>query len=283
MPYLGAHMSISGGIHLAFERLRQVGGEALQIFSRNQRRWVSPPLAQEDIKRFGREWKRSVGIPVAIHASYLINLASPKGEPSRRSAESMAEEIRRAGMLGVRFVIIHPGWHLEAGVRAGLMRCVENLRAAVEISQAERVMVLLENTSGQGSSLGADFHELAFILERFPHDEMLGICLDTCHLLCSGYEIRTTSGYERTFEKFQEIVGIERLKFFHLNDSKFDLGSRRDRHEHIGKGCVGMNAFFMIINDRRFKDLPMVIETPKGLGLEKDEANLLALKALRRK
>ncbi|KAF0189308.1 MAG: apurinic endonuclease [Desulfobulbaceae bacterium] len=287
MPLLGAHESVAGGLHLAFDRLRQVGGEALQIFTRNQRQWHPQGLTAEEIELFQKAQQeslslpvgRSLPIPVTSHASYLINLASGKQELIEKSISAFAGEINRCAKLGIPFVVIHPGSHGGDGVETGLVRFAKALDLSLRESEPG-VTVLLETTAGQGTSLGSRFEELADILAKSQHPERLGVCVDTCHIFAAGYDIRTLPGYHQTMEEFDRLVGIETIKFFHLNDSKQPLASRVDRHEHIGQGAIGLTGFASLLNDPRFADHPMIIETEKGDDLQEDRDNLAVLRGL---
>lgn len=278
--YLGAHMSIAGGLHMAFEHIRKVEGTALQIFTRNQRQWKIPKLTQYDIELFGVAWEQWGDYPVAAHDSYLINLATPKEELANRSRIGFAEELRRVEALHVPYLVTHPGSHLGEGVDAGLERYVRNLDDAIESSGTERAMVLLETTAGQGTNLGSTFEELAAIISQSAHPDRLGVCYDTCHTFCAGYDIRTPEAYAATFDAFDHIIGLDRLKFFHLNDTKNDLESHKDRHEHIGDGFIGLDGFRNIMQDERFTDIPMTLETPKEKDLKDDVRNLATLRNL---
>jgi deoxyribonuclease IV len=279
MPLLGAHESVAGGLHLAFDRLRRAGGEALQIFTRNQRQWHPQPLTAEETGLFQQAWKGIGALPVASHASYLINLASGKQELREKSITAFAAEINRCARLAIPFVVIHPGSHGGEGVEAGLVRFAGALDLALMESESG-VMVLLETTAGQGTSLGSRFEELAEILARSRCPERLGVCVDTCHIFAAGYDIRTLPGYLQTMEEFDRLVGIEAIRFFHLNDSKTPLASRVDRHEHIGKGAIGLTGFASLLNDPRFAGHPMIIETEKGDDLQEDRDNLAILRGL---
>lgn len=281
MPLFGAHMSISGGLRLAFERLAAIRGESLQIFTANQRQW-QPKLADEQEIRLFREIRQAaVNIPVASHGSYLINLASPKPEAEEKSIAALAEELRRCAILGIEYLVMHPGSHLGEGVEAGISRFTANLdRAFEESGVAREVTILLETTAGQGTSLGADFSELAGIIADSAFSDQLGVCFDTCHVFAAGYDLRTPEAYEQTMAEFERLIGLERLKFFHLNDSKKELGSRVDRHEHIGNGHIGNGGFRLLINDPRFADHPMILETPKSDDLHEDKENLQLLRSL---
>jgi deoxyribonuclease-4 len=284
MPLLGAHMSIAGGLERAFDRIAQVKGEALQIFTRNQRQWVEPPLTRETVRRFRARWREAGEMPVEVHGGYLINLASSDPMVEKRSRAACRAEIWRAGMLGIPTLIMHPGAHMGSGIESGLRRFTANLD---DIFQATRedpeVMVLLEITAGQGTGLGSRFQELAYVIECSRFQERLGVCVDTAHLFAAGYDFRTPSGYADTVSRLDEEIGIERIRFFHLNDSLRPFGSRVDRHTHIGKGAIGLEGFSLFLNDTRFKDHPMVLETPKGPDLKNDIKNLKTLRKLIRR
>ncbi len=284
MPFLGAHMSVEGGLHKAFERISLVKGESLQIFSKNQRQWHVPPLNTAEIKLFKEAWEHWGKGPVAVHDSYLINLANPDTKKSNRAVVALAEEINRAGLLSIPYLVMHPGSHVGAGIEQGLKQLTENLdRAFEKATEATAVIVLLETTAGQGTGLGSSFEELAYIISHSKYSERLGVCFDTCHTFAAGYDISTKKGYSKTFSDFESIIGLDRLKFFHLNDSKKELGSRVDRHEHIGKGKIGLAGFRLLLNDPRFAAHPMVLETPKEKDLKEDVENLKLLWSLIKK
>lgn len=281
MVLLGAHESVAGGIHLAFDRIVAVGGDALQVFTRNQRQWNPAIVTEEEQQLFGAAWKLHPDMPIASHASYLINLASAKPELVQKSITAFVDELQRCEMLNIPLVVMHPGSHGGDGVEAGISRFVKNLDEA--FSQADsRVTLLLENTAGQGTGLGSQFEELAAIIEESQYSDRLGVCIDTCHAFAAGYDIRTKKTYQATMEEFDRVVGINRIRFFHLNDSKKGLGSRVDRHEHIGKGEIGLEAFRNLLNDSRFANHPMTLETPKGKNLQEDRDNLAVLRSLLR-
>ena len=281
MPLLGAHMSIEGGLHRAFERISRVKGKALQIFSKNQRQWRAPELTPAEIDEFTKAWHRWGKWPVAVHDSYLINLANPDEKKANRAVAAFAEEIRRADQLHIPYLIMHPGSHVGSGLENGLRQLIANLdRAFAAADEAGSVMVLLETTAGQGTGLGSTFEELAHVLDNSAFSKRLGVCFDTCHAFAAGYDISSATGYEATFEAFERIIGLDRLKFFHLNDSKKGLGSKVDRHDHIGKGEIGLAGFRLLMNDPRFADHPMVLETPKEKDLKEDIKNLKVLNGL---
>jgi deoxyribonuclease-4 len=278
--YLGAHMSIAGGLHMAFERIMRVEGTALQIFTRNQRQWKVPELTEYDAELFAAAWAQWGDYPVAAHDSYLINLASNKEDLLKRSTLAFAEELRRIETLAVPYLVTHPGSHLGAGVEAGIKQYTANLDRAIEQSGTRKGMVLLETTAGQGTNLGSTFEELAAIIEASAHPDRLGVCYDTCHTFAAGYDIRTPETYAATFEAFDRTIGLDRLKFFHLNDTKNEFASRKDRHEHIGKGEIGEEGFRNLMRDPRFADIPKTLETPKKEDLQDDVRNLTLLREL---
>ncbi len=281
MPKFGAHMSISGGLALAFDRLEQVAGEALQIFTVNQRQWQPKQPTPEEVEAFKTRWRKTPEIQVASHDSYLVNLASPKAETAEKSIVAFTGELRRCAALAVPYVIMHPGSHLGEGVAEGLKRFTANLDRAIDAAETgNAVMVLLETTAGQGTNLGASFEELAIIIDKSAFPERLGVCYDTCHTFAAGYDIRTPETYASTMAEFDRLIGLARLKFFHLNDAIKGLGSRVDRHTHIGLGEIGLDGFRNLVNDPRFADHPMVLETPKSDDLHEDRENLERLRGL---
>ena len=273
-------MSIAGGLHLAFSRIQKVQGESLQIFLSNQRQWKTTPLTSEMVAEFRQQWEENNHLPVAAHDSYLINLAAPDPTTLEKSVTAFAGELERAATLGIPFLITHPGSHRGVGGEAGLERFVENMDHAITRSKTSSVMVLIENTAGQGTNLGSTFEESSFIINESQYGQYLGVCFDISHAFAAGYDMRTQVASEDTLSKFDQIIGLERLKFFHLNDSKRPLGSRVDLHEHIGKGEIGLAGFRMLLNDQRFQEHPMVLETPKGKELKEDKKNLRVLRSL---
>jgi len=278
--FLGAHMSIAGGLHMAFERIRAVEGTALQIFTRNQRQWKIPALSDYDADLFAMAWQQWGDYPVAAHDSYLINLASPDPELSGRSLAAFTMELGRVETLGIPFLVTHPGSHVGEGVDAGIRRYVANLDRAIAESGVKKAMVLLETTAGQGTNLGATFEELARIIGGSAHPDRIGVCFDTCHAFAAGYDIRTPEAYAATFDAFDRTIGLDRLKFFHVNDTKNELGSHKDRHEHIGQGEIGLDGFRNLMRDPRFADVPKTLETPKDADLQDDVRNLGILREL---
>ncbi len=282
MPRFGAHMSIAGGLDQAVARIRRVGGTALQIFSANQRRWEVPPLAGEAVAAFAaarRAWGDEH--PVAVHTSYLVNLAASSDRVAARSLRAMIAELERTGRLEIPFLVIHPGAHTGMGIDAGLRRLTANLDRVLESGADHgRVRILLETTAGQGTCLGGAFAHLAAVIHGSRYGDRLGVCFDTCHVFAAGRDIATAAGYEATMAAFDREIGLDRLAFFHLNDSLAPCGSRRDRHAHIGEGGIGLAGFRLLVNDPRFAGHPMVIETPKGKDLAEDVRNLGVLRSL---
>lgn len=279
MAFLGAHESVAGGLHKAFDRIDTVGGESLQIFTRNQRQWKPKPLGDEERQSYISARDAHPGMVVASHASYLINLATAKPELLEKSIAALTMEFERCHLLGVPYVVMHPGSHGGDGVDIGLERFVAGMDRALETG-FDDVMLLIETTAGQGTGLGASFDELGYIRSNSRLSERIGFCVDTCHIFAAGYDLRTSEAYEQTMSEMDEKLGVDNVKFFHLNDSKKGLGSRVDRHEHIGQGMIGLEGFRNLMNDARFANLPMTLETPKGDKLLEDIENLATLKGL---
>jgi len=279
MPF-GAHMSISGGVSKSFARGQQIGCDAMQIFCKNDRQWSAKPLPPEEIAAFHAEQARTGISPVIVHDSYLINLAAPGDELWEKSIAAFGDELERCALLGAPYLVTHPGAHTGSGEEAGLLREAVALNRIFSEGVGGSVTVLIETTAGQGSSLGNRFEQLARLFELVPHHQRLGICVDTCHIFAAGYDIRTSAGYEAAFAELDQLVGLERIKCFHLNDSQKGLGSRVDRHTHIGQGMIGLEAFRLLVNDPRFRGLPMIIETPKGEAMLEDVENLSLLRSL---
>lgn len=280
--YIGAHMPITGGVDKAVERIMSLKGTALQIFTRNQRQWKVKPLEEKVIENFKKLRQQWGNYPVSVHDSYLINLASPKPDGAAKSVKAFAQELRRTEALGIEYIVTHPGSHLGSGKVEALERYVANLDEAIAQSETEEVRVLIENTAGQGTNLGSRFGELASILEESGYTDRMGVCFDTCHAFAAGYDLRTPESCEDVFARFDELVGLDFIRFFHLNDCKEGLGSHKDRHEHIGQGLIGLDGFRYIINDERFSAIPKVIETPKGddPDFKLDKMNLDLLRSL---
>ncbi|HYM23297.1 MAG TPA: deoxyribonuclease IV [Vicinamibacterales bacterium] len=287
MARLGAHMSVAGGLPLAVDRAVVHRCEALQIFAKNANQWKGRVLPREEIRAFRARVDRSGIHPVVSHASYLINLAARRRPLRRMSLDAMGDEIDRAEALGLLGVVLHPGCYVSTSETIGLQLIAEGLLELLAARRRGQTMVLLEQTAGQGTSLGWSFEQIAAIIELMNGHRRVGLCLDTCHLLAAGYDICSKDGYASTFRQFERLIGFDRLKAFHLNDSKRPLGSRVDRHEHIGKGFLGLAPFRRLVNDRRFRGLPMLLETPKTEGrrpqsIELDPLDNRNLRTLRR-
>ena len=281
MPF-GAHMSIAGGVDKAVLRGQQIGCQTIQVFTKGNLRWAAPPLRDETIEKWYENLKETDIAPVVAHDSYLINLASPDERLWQRSLDAFVLEMERCETLSIPYLVMHPGSHVGSGEEAGLRRIAFALDRAFERVPDARVQVLLETTAGQGTSLGYRFEHLARIMELTAVSDRLGVCFDTCHALAAGYEIRTPEGYGETFQQLDQAVGLERLRVFHVNDSKRDLGSQVDRHQHIGQGYIGLDGFRLLVNDPRFREHPMLLETPKGADMQEDVENLAVLRSLMR-
>ena len=281
---LGAHESIAGGLVNAFERGHSATCDAIQIFTKSSRQWRARPLSAAEIaawrERMDAEATSGGISPVVVHSSYLINVGSPKAATWQKSYDALQVEVERCEALGVRHLVLHPGSHLKAGEEVGLAnvaRALSQLHAATPGFQAT---VCLEGMAGQGTNLGYTFEQLAWLLEHTDQGERLGICLDSCHLYAAGYDVRTPEGYAETMDAFDRVIGLERLQVVHLNDSVQELGSRRDRHTHIGAGTIGLEGFRNLVNDPRLAHLPGLLETDKSDDLHEDVENLARLRSL---
>lgn len=275
-------MPTAGGVWKALERGRALGCEAVQIFVKNNMQWLGRPHSAEELARYTRERHLGGFHSIFAHAGYLINLAAPAGPNRTRSLESLLQEIHLADALGLPFLVLHPGSHLGQGEQFGIKQVVSGLNEVFRATQGVPVRIALENTAGQGSCLGQRFEHLAAIFDGVEQPARLGLCLDTAHLFEAGHDPRTPQGWNLIIRTVDRLVGLEQILGFHLNDSKTDLGSRVDRHEHIGRGKIGREAFRHIVNDRRFRNHPGCLETPKSPDLHEDRENLEVLLALRR-
>ncbi len=273
---LGGHVSISGGLDKAPKRARDVTCDCMQIFSKNQMQWKTKPLDLEEAERFKVNCAESKVAETVIHDSYLINLASPNRILLKQSREAFLDEMVRAKHLGVRNLIFHPGAHMGSGEQEGVKRIAESMNWARSAFGSGDVRLVLEITAGQGSVLGYSFDQLARVISLLEDQANVGVCFDTAHAYAAGYDVKTKKGYERTFELFDEIIGLEFLRAMHINDSKVKQGSRVDRHERIGSGFIGLDGFRNFVNDKRWAQIPLVLETPDGEKGYKKE-----LKALR--
>ncbi len=277
---LGAHMSIGGGLHRAIERSCSVDGTAMQIFVKNNMQWFARPLEKAEIKAFVRHAQRCQIEAAFAHANYLINLAATNPQFHANSLRALAEELIRADQLELPFLVLHPGAHLGAGEEAGLARIVGSIDAVHAVLPKTKTKIALETTAGQGSCLGDRFEHLAHIIENVREPERLCVCLDTAHVFEAGYDIGSGTATKKMFADFDRVIGLDLLAALHLNDSKTARGSRVDRHEHIGKGKIGLEAFRFIMRDKRFAKTPKVLETPKDKELREDVENLKTLRDL---
>ena len=285
MPLFGAHMSIAGGLHQAILIAQKHRCQAVQLFTKSCQQWKAKDLTAEEISTFRRTFRKS-GVRLAMaHDCYLINLASPQKELYRQSVEAFIVEYMRAEQLGLRYLVTHPGSHIDSGEEAGLARVAQALDEVHGRCPRYRVQVLLEVTAGQGNNLGHRFEHLAKILSLVKEPNRLGVCLDTCHVFAAGYALSPQHEYQATMRAFDRTIGLKRLRAFHLNDSQKPLDSRVDRHAHIGRGCLGLEPFRLLVNDPRFHRHPMILETPKEKTPEgdMDVVNLKVLRSLLRR
>ena len=275
MKFLGAHVSIAGGVENAPINASKIGANAFALFTRNQRQWNAKPYTLENIEKFNNNL-RSLSFErdkILPHASYLINLCSPEKNKLEMSRKAFIEEMDRVRQLGLKFLNVHPGAHLN---RITENECIELMVESIELAleQVKDVVVVLEITAGEGTVYGHNFEQLAKIIEKIKVKERVGVCLDTCHMFAAGYDLRDEKSYDKTIDEFDKIVGLRYLKGMHLNDSKYPIGSRKDRHESIGKGYIGLDGFRAIIEDPRTNNIPLILETPNNI-LWKKEIQLL--------
>ena len=275
--FLGAHMSITGGIDRSLEAAASIGCTALQIFTSSNRSWTTKSLTDEDIERVTIKQKE-YNLPIVSHCSYLINLASPSKSVQKNAYKSLVQELKRCHQLGIQYTVLHPGSRLDSPEDKALQQVATLLDEAF-LETNNDVMILLETMAGQGTSIGGTFEQLGYLRNLIQQKKSVGICADTCHLFAQGYDLRTSENYEKVWENFDKEIGIKHLKVIHLNDSKKDLGSHVDRHEHIGKGKIGIEGFRMLMNDPRFESTIKILETPKS-SLNDDLINLTTLKRL---
>lgn len=277
---LGAHISIAKGIDLIFERAVRVTANSIQIFVTNQNQWATRKPRPEEKESFFQLRKDFKPFSLIAHSRYLINLGSPHPVNMERSLKAFYEELELCEMLQIPYLVIHPGSYLDKTVESGLELITRNIDLTIEKFKELKTIILLENTAGQGTNLGYEFEQLAAIMNTSRHQENLAVCFDTCHAYAAGYDLKEK--YDEVFAEFDRVIGIEKIKAFHLNDSKKGLAAHRDRHEHIGRGELGKEPFRKLVNDPRFRKIPMVLETPKEEG-EMDLINLKTLRSLRQK
>lgn len=277
---LGSHMSVSGGLSLAFERAQSIGINTMQVFTKNQNRWEQKPTPPEEIERWFRAQAETGVGPVVSHAAYLLNLGTPDDALWEKSVNALIDELTRAEQLGILGVVLHPGAHMGSGEGAGITRIAAGLNRAHAATAGYKTLTLLETTAGQGTVLGYTFNQLKMMAEGVHEQARIGFCLDTCHIFVAGYDIRTPEAYAATMGEFDRLLGLKRLKCIHFNDAKKPLGSRVDRHDHIGTGELGLSAFGFFLNDPRFAQVPMILETPKSEDMHEDVENLKVLRGL---
>jgi deoxyribonuclease-4 len=270
---VGAHVSIAGGLHKAVERALALGATTMQIFTKSSRSWYDKPISPETEKLFKKALKDSGLKKIVAHASYLINIASAKPNTEQQSVAALKHELHRCEQLSIPFLVLHPGSHIGDGEEKGIKKICKNLDKVLATANG-KTKLLLETMAGQGTNLGYTFKQIREIHDRCTHKKHLGVCLDTCHIFAAGYELRNTTEYEKTMKKFARIVGLRKLKAIHLNDSKTELGSRKDRHESLGKGQIPKKIFQLIMQDKRLVGIPKILETPDPT-LYKEEISLL--------
>lgn len=281
---IGAHMSVAGGLYTAFERGDRVGCTAMQIFTKNSNQWNDPQLSQEDIAKYREAQNKSKIRIVVSHDSYLINLCGATRQLLSMSRKAFINEIDRCRLLGIRYIIFHPGAHTTRDRKAALKIVSESLNFAHEATKNFGVVTLVETTAGQGTTVGSSFAEIAEVISGVKDQGRVGVCIDTCHIFAAGYDIRTRTQYDETMTEFEKTLGFDKLHAIHFNDAKKPLGSHVDRHEHIGKGEIGKEAFRFFMNDERLTIVPKILETPKGEeGYKMDIENLSLLKSMVRK
>ena len=279
-PLLGAHMSIAGGVDKALLEGKKVDCDVIQIFTKSSRQWAAQPYSKEEIQNFLTNQKETGIITVIAHDSYLLNLGSPDEGLRKRSVRAFVDEMERCETLSIPYLIAHPGAHVGSGEEEGIKTIARSLDDIHASCPGYNVKIALEITAGQGSNLGYRFEQIRDMIDATKESDRLRVCFDTEHAFAAGYDIRTREGYERTFGEFDKVIGLKRLAAFHLNDSKKEFHSRVDRHEHIGKGHIGVEAFRLLMNDQRFWGIPMCLETPKGPDLKEDIENLTMLRSL---
>lgn len=277
---LGSHVSITGGMYRAFERGALTGCTTMQVFTKNNNRWDARPYAPEDIQRYREAAARSPVAPVLAHAAYLINLCATDRDVLRKSRAAILDELNRCDALGIFGLIFHPGSHVGAGERDGVKRIAESLNVAHAHTPKSKTLSILETTAGQGSAIGYRFEQLRDIIENVDEKSRMAVCLDTCHVFAAGYDITTEKGWNETMNTFEDVIGLRLLAAIHVNDSRKELGSRVDRHDHIGKGRIGLSGFRMLMNDPRLHTVPKVLETEKSEDMHEDIENMDMLRSL---
>ena len=264
MSLVGAHVSISGGFDHAILRGEKIGANCIQIFTKSNRQWSAKKISEEDVAKFLSQQKKSTIQIVVAHASYLINLGSSTTSVVQKSIDALVEELQRCDMLKIPFLILHPGTMRNNNEQESLQEIAQNINTVLQKAKPKHVTLLLETMAGQGSTVGNTFEQLATILKHVKHKKQIGICVDTCHIFASGYVFDAPATYKKLWQDFDKTIGLNKLKVFHMNDSKKNAGARVDRHEHIGKGMINPQAFKLLMQDPKFKKIPKILETPKG-------------------
>jgi len=274
-PPLGAHTSIAGGLLNAIYSGEKIGCDVVQLFSKSQIQWKSKPLAEEEVARFKQAVRETKVLPVVVHDSYLINLASADTIIFQKSFTAVIDELQRCELLEIPYLVMHPGAHLGRGEKEGMNQIADSLNKIFKQMERNKTMLLLETTAGQGSHLGYTFEQLKYIIDRSGGNEKIGVCLDTAHIFAAGYDLRTQKSWEISKKQFDKIIGLQKLKIIHANDSKKDLGSRIDRHDRIGKGRIGLKGFSILIKDPDLQKIPFILEIPGGEKAYKEDLRLL--------
>ncbi|TFF89200.1 MAG: deoxyribonuclease IV [Promethearchaeota archaeon] len=277
---LGAHMSIAKGPHLAITRGESAGCEAIQIFVKSNRRWSAKPMAQKKIDKFIETRKTHDINPIFAHNTYLVNLASPDEETLQKSIDCFLYEIKTSEQLGLEYIVMHPGSHVGTGEEKAIQQIAANIRNLLLKTENQKIRILIETVAGQGTNIGYKFQQINDILGLINIPERTGVCLDTCHIFAAGYDFRTEKAYENMIDEANSLFGVDQIYAIHLNDSKGELGSKLDRHKHIGKGKIGLDGFKNFVLDKRFENIPGVLETPKSKDMSMDKVNLSILRSL---
>jgi deoxyribonuclease-4 len=278
----GSHLSVAGGLHNAFDEALRIGADCLAIFVKNQRQWKAPPLKEEQVVAYREAQARTKVTPVIAHASYLLNLASPTDDGRSKSIAALIDELTRCEALGVPGLVIHPGAHMGEGIDAGIARIAASLDEVHRATKGFKSRILLESTAGQGTTIGHEIVHLERMITSTKSPDRLGVCIDTCHLFAAGYDLRKKDKYDETVDELARRIGLDRIECIHTNDSKNPCGSKLDRHEHIGKGKMGKEAFVNLVNDARLAHAPRILETEKGVddkGVDFDVINLRKLRS----
>lgn len=280
---LGAHTSISGGVETAIDRAVKLGFTAIQIFTKNNNRWKAKPISDKEAESFKKKWAASGIDFIVSHDSYLINLCAKDKSLLKKSRDAFIDELERCEQLGIPHLNFHPGSHTGLGEESGLKLIAESINLAHDKTKNFQVKSMLELTAGQGTALGYMFEQIARIIDMVDDKKRMTICIDTAHVFAAGYDIKNPKEYKKVIKEFNKVIGLERLKCIHMNDSKKELGSKVDRHEHIGKGFIGKEGFANIMNDKKLLNVPKILETPKGKDQKEDLINLGTLRKLIKK